>query len=173
MVSSYTPTVTALLDSAAQNPTSFKMTAVIQPDAPKFSQNYAALPGSRVELQKIAARVPAKWLTALGDTTSATVATALLHLRKASIVHFASHGNQDIKHPLDSALILSDGPLKVSDIMRKSEDDTTEEIRKSMSLAFLSACETAKGDENTPDEAIHLAATLMFAGFRGVVATMW
>jgi CHAT domain-containing protein len=151
------------------------MTAVIQPDAPKFSQNYGALPGSRVELQKIAARVPAKWLTALGDTTSATVATALLHLRKSFIVHFASHGNQDIKHPLDSALILSDGPLKVSDIMRKSEDDTnaTEEIRKSMSLAFLSACETAKGDESTPDEAIHLAATLMFAGFHGVVATMW
>ena len=45
-----------------------------------------------------------------------------------------------------------------------------------MSLAFLSACETAKGDSKTPDEAIHLAATLLFqlfAGFRGVVATMW
>jgi CHAT domain-containing protein len=42
-----------------------------------------------------------------------------------------------------------------------------------MSLAFLSACETAKGDEGTPDEAMHLAAAVLFAGFRGVVATMW
>jgi CHAT domain-containing protein len=42
-----------------------------------------------------------------------------------------------------------------------------------MALAFLSACETAKGDEAVPDEALHLAATLMFAGFRAVVATMW
>ncbi|KAJ7603472.1 hypothetical protein DFH06DRAFT_1022192 [Mycena polygramma] len=44
-----------------------------------------------------------------------------------------------------------------------------------MALAFLSACETAKGDETVPDEAMHrdLAATLLFAGFHGVVATMW
>ncbi|KAJ7082505.1 hypothetical protein C8R44DRAFT_753768 [Mycena epipterygia] len=45
--------------------------------------------------------------------------------------------------------------------------------KKSMTLAFLSACETAKGDDMVPDEAMHLAATLLFAGFRGVVATMW
>lgn len=88
---------------------------------------------------------------------------------------FASHGQQDIKHPLDSALIISDGLLKVSDIMCQPEHeaDATEKIIKSMSLAFLSACETAKGDETIPDEAMHLAATLMFAGFRRVVATMW
>jgi CHAT domain-containing protein len=42
-----------------------------------------------------------------------------------------------------------------------------------MSLAFLSACETAKVHKNVPDEAMHLAATLLFAGFRGVIATMW
>jgi hypothetical protein len=29
------------------------------------------------------------------------------------------------------------------------------------------------GDENIPDEALHLAATLLFAGFQSVVATMW
>jgi CHAT domain-containing protein len=133
------------------------------------------LPGSRKELEKIAARVLAKWLTALGDIAHATVAAALLHLRESSIVHFASHRQQDIKHPLDSALILSDGLLKVSDIMCQPEHeaDATEKIIKSMSLAFLNECETAKGDETTPDEAMHLAATLMFAGFRGVVATMW
>ncbi|KAJ7226876.1 hypothetical protein GGX14DRAFT_348119 [Mycena pura] len=32
---------------------------------------------------------------------------------------------------------------------------------------------TAKGDEKVPDEAIHLAATMLFTGFRGVVGTMW
>ena len=31
------------------------------------------------------------------------------------------------------------------------------------SLAFLSACETAMGDENLPDEGIHLGSTLLFA----------
>jgi CHAT domain-containing protein len=44
---------------------------------------------------------------------------------------------------------------------------------QTIKLAFLSACETAKGDEKSPDEAMHLAATMIFAGFRGVIATMW
>ncbi|KAJ7845045.1 hypothetical protein B0H14DRAFT_2358317 [Mycena olivaceomarginata] len=41
-----------------------------------------------------------------------------------------------------------------------------------MSLAFLSACETAKGGEDIPDQTIHRAATLLFPRFKGVVATM-
>ncbi|KAF8872483.1 hypothetical protein CPB84DRAFT_1854456 [Gymnopilus junonius] len=48
-----------------------------------------------------------------------------------------------------------------------------EEAVPNGSLAFLSACETAKGDEKIPDEAMSLAASLLFSGFRSVVATMW
>jgi CHAT domain-containing protein len=40
-------------------------------------------------------------------------------------------------------------------------------------LAYLSACETAKGDERAPDQAVHLAASMLFCGFRSVIATMW
>jgi len=40
-------------------------------------------------------------------------------------------------------------------------------------FAFLSACETAVGAFSTPDEAIHLAAGLQFAGVGSVVGTMW
>jgi hypothetical protein len=52
--------------------------------------------------------------------------------------------------------MLSDGYLKVSQIMRRSDNDNAEGTRKAMSLAFLSDCETAKGDKFTPDEAMHL-----------------
>jgi CHAT domain-containing protein len=121
-------------------------------------------------LNKISVRVPNQWLTRLVNTTGET---AQIHLRGSSIVHFACHGVQDLNHPLDSGLILSDGRLKVSDIMRIQEGDNAQDARKCMSLAFLSACETAKGDGKVPDEAMHLAASLLFAGFRGVVATMW
>ena len=58
-----------------------------------------------------------------------------------------------------------DGLLTVSQIMQKPLVNT--------SLAFLSACETAVGDKNVPDESIHIAAAMLFAGFRGVVGTMW
>ena len=70
-----------------------------------------------------------------------------------------------MQNPLDSALLLQDGQLKVSQMMQESMTNA--------SLAFLSACETAMGDENLPDEAIHLGSTLLFVGFRGVIATMW
>ncbi|VDC02148.1 unnamed protein product [Peniophora sp. CBMAI 1063] len=40
-------------------------------------------------------------------------------------------------------------------------------------LAFLSACETATGDDKMPEESAHLAAGMLAVGFKGVVATMW
>jgi CHAT domain-containing protein len=40
-------------------------------------------------------------------------------------------------------------------------------------FGYLSACETAKGDAEQPDQVVHLAATMLFAGFKNVVATMW
>ncbi|KAG2133779.1 CHAT domain-containing protein, partial [Suillus bovinus] len=40
-------------------------------------------------------------------------------------------------------------------------------------FAFLSACETAVGVPTTPDEVIHLAAGLQFAGVSSVVGTLW
>ena len=61
--------------------------------------------------------------------------------------------------------LLGNGNLKVSKIIQKRNTNA--------SLAFLSACETAKGDKGSPDEAMHLAATMLFAGFCGVVGTMW
>ncbi|KAJ7442795.1 CHAT domain-containing protein [Mycena galericulata] len=166
VVSSYTPTLTALLDPPVHTTATFKFTAVIESHVP----NYNPLPGALEELRKLVAAVPDEWLTSLVNTTSET---ALAHLRKSSIVHFACHGVQDFEQPLDSGLILSDGRLKVSEIMRRPGGDNALAARKSMSLAFLSACETAKGDKTTPDEAMHLARSLLFAGFRGVVATMW
>ncbi|KAJ6556003.1 CHAT domain-containing protein [Mycena capillaripes] len=166
VVSSYTPNLSALLNPPVRIATSFKMTAVIEPKAPHCSP----LPGARKELKKVVERVPNEWVTPLVSTE---VGTALVHLRESSIVHFACHGVQDLEQPLNSGLILTDGRLKVSAIMRTPERVNASGLKNSMSLAFLSACETAKGDKRVPDEAMHLAATLLFAGFRGVVATMW
>ena len=40
-------------------------------------------------------------------------------------------------------------------------------------LAFLSACQTAQGDKDLSDEAVHIAAGMLFGGYGGVVGTMW
>ncbi|KAJ6566335.1 CHAT domain-containing protein [Mycena capillaripes] len=163
VVSSYTHTLTTLLNPPTQTVSPFKMMAVIQPT----TNNCSDLPATVKELARIKQQVPSEWLTSLGDTTPATVDVALQHLQESSVVHFACHGTQDLQNPLETGLLLTDGRLKVSELMRgKSEE-------KTMTFAFLSACETAKGDDAMPDEAMHLAATLLFAGFRSVVATMW
>jgi CHAT domain-containing protein len=166
VISSNTPTLTALLNPPADTTTFFKMTAVIEPDAPKCDP----LPGTELELKKIKSRVPTQWLTALESTTRDTV---IHHLHNSSVIHFACHGTQDFENPLNSGLILSDGRLDMSQIMRIPVNEHTQMMKNSMKLAFLSACETAKGDAKTPDEAMHLAACLLFAGFGGVIATMW
>jgi CHAT domain-containing protein len=161
IISSYTPTLkTLLVPPSVRN--SFKMMVAIQPETP----GYLSLPCTTDELCKIEARVPAEYLLKLGTVAApASVETVCSHLSSASIAHFACHGEQNINDPLKSALVLADGQLTVSRIMELSMPNA--------SLAFLSACQTAMGDEKLPDEAMHLAATLLFAGFSGAVATMW
>jgi CHAT domain-containing protein len=165
VVSSYTPTISALLNTTPRVPKSFKILVVIQCDKPQVP-GYTALEYTTHELKKIEDHVPTDWLIRLGiPGAPASVEEVLSHLPTASIAHFACHGEQNALSPLDSALILQDGRLKVSQIIQQPLHNA--------SLAVLSACMTAMGDENLPDEVIHLAATLLFAGFPAVVATMW
>jgi CHAT domain-containing protein len=138
------------------------MLAVIQPHTP----NQSDLPFTKYELEKIKSHVPSEHLVERGTLESpSSVESVMLHLSDISIAHFACHGEQNPSKPLESALLLTDGSLKISQIMEKT-------LQKA-SLAFLSACQTATGDGNFADEAIHIAATMLFSGFRGVVGTMW
>lgn len=137
--------------------------AVIQPHTPGQS----SLLHTEYELQKIEKHVPSSNLTRLGAPNApATVEEVINHLRSSHVVHFACHGKQDASNPLNSSLILHDGKrLDMTQIMAQPLPNA--------SLAFLSACKTAMGSDSLPDEAMHFAASLLFAGFRGVVGTMW
>ncbi|THU86946.1 hypothetical protein K435DRAFT_682640, partial [Dendrothele bispora CBS 962.96] len=72
---------------------------------------------------------------------------------------------QDIINPLSSAFALYDGRLELNTLTRLS--------LKNAELAVLSACQTATGDGNLPEEAVHLAAGMLAAGYHSVIATMW
>lgn len=158
VISSYTPTISSLLRDIPPSTNSFKIIAVIQPNTP----GQKSLPCTLDELQKVEDHASNMDLIKL---VHGSVEEVISHLPEVSIAHFACHGQQNAQNPLESALFLQDGPLKVFQIMQQSMPNA--------SLAFLSACETAMGDESLPDEMIHIGATLLFAGFRGVVATMW
>jgi len=81
-------------------------------------------------------------------------------------VHFACHAVQDTNNPENSALLLANkSRLTLAEITRL-------ELPRAQ-FAFLSACQTAAGDDLLPEEAVHLAASMLSAGYQGVVGTMW
>jgi CHAT domain-containing protein len=86
-------------------------------------------------------------------------------LEENTWVHLACHGKQDSEQPYHSHFAMRDEHLTVLDIMEKDIPHAE--------FAFLSACHTAVGDKETPDEVIHLAAGLQFSGFKSVVGTPW
>jgi CHAT domain-containing protein len=124
----------------------------------------APLPGTVAELdqiQKHAGQISFTRLEA-AHATSTSVLSAMAH---HSWVHLACHASQATGDPTKSAFQLHDGALDLATI--------TSDSLKCAELAFLSACETATGDEKLPDEAIHLAAGMIMAGYPTVIATLW
>jgi CHAT domain-containing protein len=167
VVSSYTPTISALL-KAQKGFSSIAISAhraflVSEPAA----RGMAPLPGVRTELQVIKEVLDknAPLLFTNNEMTSSSVSEVITGLATASIVHFACHGVQNTESPLKSGFCLRDGSLTVAQIMRLRHDDAV--------LAFLSACETAQGDQAEPDQSLHLCAAMLFCGFKSVIGTMW
>ncbi|TFK18344.1 mucin-like protein 1 [Coprinopsis marcescibilis] len=144
----------------------FKMVAVIEPLG---GNGYRPLPMTTIELDKIRTRIPNhdNLIEHVGKAREPiNLNDVLSSLQECSFAHFGCHGTQHPSYPLDSALVLSGGHLTMKRIIQKCQASNG-------SLAYLSACQTAKSDEDRPDEALTLAATMMFAGFKGVVGTMW
>ena len=161
-VSSYTPTLTALLNCHDKHPPRKpQMLVVAQPSAPGLP----TLPGTREEAKRIEQCIKTSGLplSLLIDRSEEEV---IKGMEQSSWVHFACHGIQDSVNPTQSALILKGGVcLTLSKISQLSLSHAE--------LAFLSACQTATGDEVMSEEAVHLAAGMLLAGYRGVIATMW
>lgn len=164
-VSSYTPTLGALLNTLHSrgksiNPPALKLLAVIQPATP----GQTPLPGTKEELKAIEKHAKNYDICKLIGT-QAGVKEVLSAMMENSWVHLACHGKQDIEDPQKSGLFLHDDVLHLSDIIKNPLPHAD--------FAFLSACQTATGDQKYPDEAIHLAAGMLLAGYDSVIATMW
>lgn len=122
------------------------------------------LPGTRLELDSIKAHARGIRYLQLEDE-SATVDVVLDAMEEYNWIHLACHATQQSDDPAQSAFHLHDGDLTLSMITKRS--------LKNKGLAFLSACQTATGTRKLPDEAVHLAAGMLMAGYPSVIATMW
>ncbi|KIJ27671.1 hypothetical protein M422DRAFT_190730 [Sphaerobolus stellatus SS14] len=159
-VSSYTPTLALLLRTPVKHVEMIGTLIVSQSKTP----GQRALPGTIKEAEVILKHLSANTTLHLKDE-NATIVNVLDAMGQHSWVHLACHGIQNTQNSLKSAFALQDGKLDLQALMAISFNHAE--------LAFLSACQTATGDEQLPEEAAHLAAGILAVGFRSVVATMW
>ncbi|KAG1870464.1 CHAT domain-containing protein [Suillus tomentosus] len=153
-ISSYMPSLTALIKAHGSHDKSLLVPFVA------IGQDYPAgalftLDAVEPELELVRRLLPPPPTVSFSKITSAD-ATKSRALRALT---------QQIDEPFKSAFLMRDQPLSLLDI--------TQMDLSQHEFAFLSACETAVGVISTPDEVIHLAASLQFAGVNSIVGTLW
>ncbi len=160
-ICSYTPTVSALIQSrsrdiGSQSSNRPSLLLVAQPDP--------SLPTVGGEIQVVQALDTDVTSLISEAATPAVVIDGFHHHR---FVHFACHGTLEAGKPFEAGFELYGGErLTLLEIVR-SHLPTAE-------FAFLSACHTAEVTEGSvADEGLHLAAAVQYCGFRSVVGTTW
>jgi CHAT domain-containing protein len=167
VISSYTPSLTALIEAFRRESHSqpIQLLAIAQPSAP--AQYYT--PGTQKEIdviQQLAQATDPPIPVVQFERNEATLDNVRMGMMESPWVHFACHGAQDASVPIESALLVAGSSrLTLSEIMKMNLPHAE--------LAFLSACETATGAKDLEEESVHLAAGMLTAGYRSVIATMW
>lgn len=161
VVSSYTPTLRALLEARrplAASPEDDRLLIVSLANTP----DEVPLDDVARERNLLTSLFPTRHTLLDGEAATATaVQEQLSHHRWA---HFSCHGGQNLADPSQGGLLLHDSILTIADISARQHQGE---------FAFLSACMTAVGGVTLPDEAITLAAALHYTGYRQVIGTMW
>jgi tetratricopeptide (TPR) repeat protein len=178
VISSYTPTITALAHSRRHElrPTGPDRALIVaMPTTPGLPDD-GRLPHVDGEAEFLRGRFPAATLLTTGHSGDGngqdrlpTTARVLSRLATASVAHFACHGHSDPADPSQSRLLLHDwrtSPLTVTALAHLDLDHVR--------LAYLSACSTAQTlNRGLVDESIHLTSAFQIAGFPHVIGTLW
>lgn len=128
---------------------------------------------SREEAEAIRKFAPARQaLTALDFDANRTEAKSA-ELARYRVVHFATHGLIDSRHPELSGVVLSlvdrnghrqDGFLRLHEIYN---------LKLNADLVVLSGCQTALGEEVLSEGLIGMTRGFMYAGSQQVLASLW
>ena len=105
--------------------------------------------------------LPGARMTRLFDD-DATVAAFRAALPECTLLHVGAHGRLDPDDSFEAGIDLADGRFTLRDLAASRADAGR--------LAVLLACESASGDFEAPDEALHAAGAAQQAGFAEVVA---
>ena len=165
-ISSYTPTLTALIRARRRDPSK---SATEQKRFLAIGRAKAAgareLLSAGMELDTIRQSVDGLATFACVYGKESCISRVVEGIGKNEWVHLACRGLADRKQPFESTFALHDGHFTIQRIIGCD--------LKNAEFAYLSACQTDVGDEESLDEVIHLASAMQFAGFRSVIGTMW
>ena len=165
-ISSYTPTLTSLIrarQSVLSSSTAQVKRFLAIGEATAIGESELLSVGS--ELNNIDRLVDGLATFTRIEGEESRIPRVVEELGKSEWVHLACHGIPDRKQPFESAFALHDGRFTIQRIIGCEMQNPE--------FAYLSACHTTVGDEESPDEVIHLAAAMQFLGFRSVIGTMW
>ncbi|KAG8736892.1 hypothetical protein FRC12_017396 [Ceratobasidium sp. 428] len=157
VVCSYTPSLSALLREPPSDTSCSKVYAFAGGEGLYQTSTEAEVVKSICDKKAIVNLIPCR------TTSSSRIRGAL---REAHVAHFACHGVQDLGNPLKSRLSFS----RTCEI---DLEDLMQDIYPNASLAVLFACQTAQGDQELTEESLHIAGTMLFAGFRGAIGNLW
>jgi CHAT domain-containing protein len=165
-IQSYIPTLRALIhnNSKATIPDADDVLTAVGVSQTQVSPGtWADIPSVKRELNTV---------TVLFGTQSqqlydsqASVNSVVDIMQSSTWLHLACHGEQDPDDPLESGLLLYDRKLSLAQIL-----DLDLPMAK---FIYLSACQTAMGDEKLANEAMHFAGAFLAAGFQGAIGTLW
>lgn len=162
VVSSYSPTIRALLHSRSRPPARTRRQLTVAVSSTPGRQDLQDLHGTAGEARALHPGGPDGCLLLDDAATTAAVTEALT---RSTWAHLACHATTDPTAPSRGGLRLHDGTLTVPQISAVRPE--------SAELVYLSACSTAQGQGRQIDEAIHAASAFQLAGYRHVVATLW
>lgn len=168
-LSSYTPTIRALLSARAEQhgarPSAVSISralVVAMPETPGATD----LPGVREEAHLVSSALGLRATLLVGERAQRS--TVIEEMLTHDWLHLACHAVADIADPASSRLLLHDhmtNPLTARDVSQLALQKGT--------VAILSACSTAMPGAIVPDEGLHLSASFLLAGARHVLANLW
>jgi CHAT domain-containing protein len=146
--------------------------------------DFDELPGTQVEIARLAALFDAKSVTALTRDQASEQRLDRLRrdgkLKQFRYLHFATHGKANNARAFDSALILTrpaqmpeprvgepylDGRLTAAEVLEYWQLDAE--------LVTLSACESGLGRQGGGDGLLGFAQSFLLAGSRSVCLSLW
>ncbi|KAN0134112.1 CHAT domain containing protein [Lactarius tabidus] len=160
-IPSYTPTLSALIDSRRASPRTLERPSLLLVAQPNDS-----LPGVTGEIKVILERA-IKAHVAVTGLISSDATPVIEGLRGSQLAHFACHGELETGKPFEASFKLYGSErLTLLEIVQSRLPDAE--------FAFLSCCHAAEiTADSVSDEALHLTAAMQYCGFRSVVGTMW